>query len=70
MFWGIYFIEPELVWPKLIEELVPNWQNQIMHTLPIVSVFFESFNRRHVYQKSFVKGAFTPALFGTFYLVW
>ncbi len=70
MFWGLYFIEPELVWPKMVEELVPNWQNHVMHTLPIVSVMFECFNRKYEYEKSFFKGMLPTAILGTSYVIW
>merc|ERR1712071_650947 len=53
-FWGLYFIEPELVWSKLLESVVPNWHNQIMHTLPIVAVLLDCFFHRHTYNKSFL----------------
>ena len=70
MFWGIYAIEPDMVWSKLFDEFVPNWHNQIMHTLPITSVFIECFIQKHEYNKSFVKGCFTPVLFGLSYITW
>ena len=42
LFWGLYFIEPELVMPAWIRDLIPSWLNHVTHTLPIIYVLFET----------------------------
>ena len=33
-FWFIYAYDRRLVWPKAMEEVVPDWASHVMHTLP------------------------------------
>ncbi|XP_008486876.1 androgen-induced gene 1 protein-like [Diaphorina citri] len=38
-FWYVYYTNRELIYPKMIEKLVPAWYNHTMHTLPVLIVF-------------------------------
>jgi hypothetical protein len=68
-FWCLYFIDPNLVWPKFVESVVPQWQNHIMHTLPLVTSIIDNFiaNRQN---SSFWKGILTTAFFAILYIIW
>ena len=69
MFWGIFFINRDYIYPQVIEEVIPNWQNHINHTLPIFGVIIESFMAEHHYEKSFIKKNIPIVLFGFSYLI-
>ncbi len=34
IFWGLFFINRELIWPKKLELLIPPWRNHVVHTMP------------------------------------
>ncbi|KAL1463383.1 hypothetical protein WDU94_015138 [Cyamophila willieti] len=39
LFWYVYFIDRELIYPKEVEELMaPSWYNHTLHTFPVVIV--------------------------------
>ncbi|KAI5712667.1 hypothetical protein M8J75_010314 [Diaphorina citri] len=38
-FWYVYHTNRELIYPKMIEKLVPAWYNHTIHTLPVLIVF-------------------------------
>lgn len=48
IFWSIWHIDRELIFPKVIDEFYPNWLNHTLHTsilIPLVAeVFFQSGN--------------------------
>jgi len=62
-FWGIYFVDRELIWPKRIELIVPIYQNHIRHSLPMFGVLLDSFMSSKQYEISFLKG-FIPLQIG------
>jgi hypothetical protein len=70
LFWTIYAYQKDLIWPKAIEKIVPEWQNHVMHSLPLVAGLVETFISKHEYNKSFFKGCAVPQVFGLFYLIW
>ncbi|KAA0188496.1 hypothetical protein HAZT_HAZT009109 [Hyalella azteca] len=39
-FWGLFFTDRELVFPKIFDEFFPSWLNHVVHTLPLVAVVF------------------------------
>ncbi|WKY16001.1 hypothetical protein Q1695_001016 [Nippostrongylus brasiliensis] len=41
LFWGLYAIDPQLVMPEWVAELIPSWLNHVTHTLPLIYVLFE-----------------------------
>ncbi|XP_066249433.1 androgen-dependent TFPI-regulating protein-like [Euwallacea similis] len=41
MFWGIWMIDRELIYPKVIDEFYPSWLNHAMHTFIVLPVFIE-----------------------------
>ena len=56
-FWLIYFVDRNLIYPVILDSIVPHWQNHVMHTLPLASLLLESFLTKHKYP-SFIKGFF------------
>lgn len=35
LFWGLYVIDRELVYPKVLDDVIPSWLNHVMHTAPV-----------------------------------
>ena len=70
IFWTLYLINRDLIFPKVIEQIVPVWQNHILHTMPLVSVLLECFIREHFYEKSLIKAMLPLALFALTYIIW
>uniref|UniRef100_A0A1I7ZHN4 Androgen-induced gene 1 protein-like n=1 Tax=Steinernema glaseri TaxID=37863 RepID=A0A1I7ZHN4_9BILA len=35
LFWGLYAVDPRLVMPEWVEQMVPRWLNHVTHTAPI-----------------------------------
>jgi hypothetical protein len=61
-FWLIYFVDRNLIYPVILDSIVPHWQNHVMHTLPLASLLLESFLTKHRYP-SFIKGFFSFKIF-------
>ncbi len=70
MFWGIYAIDRDLIYPKINEKVIPSYQNHLVHTLPLFSALLDSFLTEHKYNKSYWKGISGTALFLSIYLGW
>lgn len=60
LFWVLYAIEPELVMPHWVAQLIPAWLNHVTHTLPIVYVMGELllFDGEHPARRSSMSMAF------------
>ncbi|CAK9295359.1 unnamed protein product [Gordionus sp. m RMFG-2023] len=43
LFWALYAVDRELVYPKFLDEYIPSWHNNILHTGPIVFLLMDSF---------------------------
>jgi len=43
-FWGLYAIDRELVFPKMMDEFYPSWLNHAVHTGPIIFLLIEFYN--------------------------
>ncbi|XP_050424840.1 androgen-dependent TFPI-regulating protein-like [Adelges cooleyi] len=46
-FWTMYGIDREIVYPKLIDDVIPYWQNHGMHTVILPFVFAEVMTTKH-----------------------
>ncbi|XP_031552946.1 androgen-induced gene 1 protein-like isoform X3 [Actinia tenebrosa] len=68
-FWGIYFVDRELVYPKILDDIIPTWINHGLHTWVAVSVILEGAIVRHRYPRNVV-GLFFALLFQVIYLSW
>lgn len=47
LFWGLYAIDRELIFPVWLEKIIPPWENHVMHTLPVASSLADSFLTHH-----------------------
>ena len=70
MFWLIYYLDRELVYPTILDTIVSTWQNHVMHTLPVIGVVIEYIINIHTYPKYFWNGAKYTVLFTVIYIVW
>lgn len=69
IFWVLYAVDRELIFPASLDEWFPSWLNHIMHTLPAVGAFVELYSVHHTYQKGWK--LFTPILCAyALYLSW
>ncbi|GMT03448.1 hypothetical protein PENTCL1PPCAC_25622, partial [Pristionchus entomophagus] len=47
IFWALYFFDPDFVMPEWIRNLIPEWLNQVTHTLPLIYGSIDAFLTRH-----------------------
>jgi len=40
-FWALYAIDRELVFPTVLDDIIPSWLNHVMHTTPLVFLLIE-----------------------------
>jgi len=66
MFWGLYMIDRELVFPRAMDVIMPSWTNHSTHTIIIVALVVEMRITRHRYSKRSL-GLATLALYLTVY---
>ena len=69
-FWGIYLANRDLIFPKILDEVIPAWHNHILHTLPLVAAVADNLMTRHVYKKSFISGVIPTVIYAIAYLTW
>lgn len=67
IFWILYFIDRELIFPMAIEKFYPAWLNHLSHTAVVVATVMEMLFNRHE-QPTRKKGAATLLLFCGAYL--
>jgi hypothetical protein len=68
-FWGLYAVDRELVFPRVLDTFFPNWLNHVLHTNIAIFIMLEmcvSFRRYPSRQA----GLFGLGLFMLAYLVW
>lgn len=70
LFWGVYAVDRNLIYPKVIELAIPSYQNHLVHTLPLFGALLDSAVTHHHYNKSFFKGVLGTVLFMLAYLIW
>ena len=75
MFWGLYTTDRELVYPKEMDTLKPdygdpNLWNHLVHTFPGLGVLLELFIIPHKYNSSFLKGSLPVLFAAALYSVW
>ncbi|GMT33315.1 hypothetical protein PFISCL1PPCAC_24612, partial [Pristionchus fissidentatus] len=47
IFWALFFFDPDFVMPEWIRNLIPEWLNQVTHTLPLIYGSIDAFLTRH-----------------------
>lgn len=68
-FWGLYSIDRELVFPKIVDSFYPWWLNHILHTNVLLFILIELFILSHQYScKKNQLGALT--IFALLYIFW
>lgn len=68
-FWGLYAIDRELIFPKLIDQFFPTWLNHLMHTNIMVFSLLELLTSYRQYPSRKV-GLPILIVFMLSYLVW
>ncbi|XP_053561308.1 androgen-induced gene 1 protein [Bombina bombina] len=68
-FWSIYAFDRELVYPKALDSIIPQWLNHSMHTFVLPLLLVELFVCSHQYPSK-KKGLFTLSIFCFAYLSW
>ncbi|XP_071530640.1 androgen-induced gene 1 protein-like [Panulirus ornatus] len=69
IFWVLYAVDRELIFPASLDKWFPSWLNHIMHTLPAVGAFLELYMVCHNYQKGW--NLYVPIIVAYFlYLSW
>lgn len=48
MFWGLYFYDRELIFPKALEKIYPLWLNHLSHTAICPAILYECYLNSHV----------------------
>ena len=69
MFWSIWAYDRELVFPKSNDDIIPIWQNHVLHSLPLFTAIFDNFLFYHPYP-NFLNGIWLTILFFSLYLGW
>ncbi|OCT60241.1 androgen-induced gene 1 protein [Xenopus laevis] len=68
-FWSIYAYDRELVYPKVLDSIIPQWLNHCMHTVVLPLLLIELFACSHRYP-SRKRGISIMAIFSLFYMAW
>uniref|UniRef100_A0A8C6VB12 Androgen-induced gene 1 protein-like n=1 Tax=Naja naja TaxID=35670 RepID=A0A8C6VB12_NAJNA len=68
-FWGLYAIDRELVYPKELDNINPDWLNHTMHTTILPLLFIELVICSHKYPPRW-KGILGLGIFSAVYLSW
>nr|ACO11487.1 Androgen-induced protein 1 [Caligus rogercresseyi] len=69
MFWGLWWVNRELVMPKALDPFIPSYVNHMLHTTCLFITLFELFSTQHSYV-SRARGLITTSLFSAVYLAW
>nr|XP_006825545.1 PREDICTED: androgen-induced gene 1 protein-like [Saccoglossus kowalevskii] len=69
MFWLIYAVDRELVFPEWLDKIFPSWLNHVMHTTVIPFLFVDMYLVQHNYP-SRKSGIFGTFVVGLTYLAW
>lgn len=68
-FWGLYAIDRELIYPKALDSIIPQWLNHAWHTTILPLLFLDSLVVKHRFPNK-KTGVFTLAGFGCIYQAW
>ncbi|XP_067937446.1 androgen-induced gene 1 protein-like [Watersipora subatra] len=69
MFWTLYGIDRELVYPKRLDAIIPTWLNHVMHTIYVPCLALDKYLVLHRYPKS-SDGLLLCLVIPFFYQVW
>ncbi|KAJ8979630.1 hypothetical protein NQ317_015197 [Molorchus minor] len=68
-FWGLYFVDRELIFPRALDPYFPTWLNHVMHTNIMLFILLEMYTSFREYPAR-KKGVGILVLFMAVYLVW
>ncbi|XP_016517610.1 androgen-induced gene 1 protein isoform X1 [Poecilia formosa] len=68
-FWTLYLYDRELVYPKLLDNFIPQWLNHGMHTTVLPFIIIEMRTTHHSYPRR-SWGLAAVCLFGVGYILW
>lgn len=69
MFWGIYFIDREMVYPQELDKYIPSYLNHCWHTVPAIFIVLEAIIVFHRYPSKMLSAVFVFVI-STTYIVW
>lgn len=71
IFWGIWHIDRELIFPKAIDDFFPTWLNHSLHTLIVIPLIIEVLCQtgNDSYKISRVQAIFVVLLYGAIYKI-
>jgi len=69
IFWSLWAVDRELIFPKVLDEVFPSWLNHLMHTTVLPLQLAELYFSSHRYPSRVVGGGIT-SLLTLGYLVW
>uniref|UniRef100_H2ZJX3 Uncharacterized protein n=1 Tax=Ciona savignyi TaxID=51511 RepID=H2ZJX3_CIOSA len=67
-FWGIFYVDRELVYPAALDEIIPVWMNHVMHSFILITVL-ELLFTKHWYPTRWV-GMCVSSATSLAYLAW
>ncbi|XP_072906530.1 androgen-induced gene 1 protein isoform X1 [Hemitrygon akajei] len=69
MFWALYLYDRELVYPKILDNFIPQWINHGMHTTVLPFILIEMRTTHHHYPNR-TTGQAAVSFFSTGYILW
>ncbi|GBM99594.1 Androgen-induced gene 1 protein [Araneus ventricosus] len=69
MFWGLYAIDRELIFPKVLDAVFPCWLNHVSHTVILPALLIETYIVKHRHPRR-TEGLMYTAGFGLAYMIW
>ncbi|XP_054708092.1 androgen-induced gene 1 protein-like [Uloborus diversus] len=69
VFWILYFVDRELIFPKVLDAVFPAWLNHVSHTVILPVLFMETYLVRHCHPPRKL-GVTITASFGILYITW
>ncbi|CAH1247420.1 AIG1 [Branchiostoma lanceolatum] len=69
VFWGMYAVDRELIFPAALDKIIPPWINHVWHTTVVPVLLLEMYlvHHRHPSRRAGLTGAVTV---GIVYLIW
>ncbi|XP_048842468.1 androgen-induced gene 1 protein isoform X3 [Brienomyrus brachyistius] len=69
MFWTLYLYDRDLVYPRLLDNFIPQWLNHGMHTTVLPFILIEMRTTHHKYPSRFC-GLLAVCSFAVGYVLW
>ncbi len=69
VFWLLFFIDRELIYPARLDAVIPQWVNHVMHTVPLVTVLIDTRLNNHTYNTYGINGLVFTIIYNLAYAV-